>query len=78
MSSGHVVVTRPTSTTVVAFDATCTHQGCLVNAVARGTIRCPCHGSQFAVADGSVVFGPAALPLAPFAVCVVHGFVNPA
>jgi len=27
------------------------------------TIGCPCHGSKFAIADGSVVNGPATAPL---------------
>ena len=35
-----------------------------MNQVAEGTISCPCHGSQFAVADGAVVRGPAQKPLA--------------
>ena len=30
---------------------------------ANGTINCPCHGSRFAVADGSVTAGPATTPL---------------
>jgi Rieske Fe-S protein len=46
------------------FSAKCTHAGCTVNKVADGTIDCPCHGSKFAVADGSVVHGPAQRPLA--------------
>ena len=29
----------------------------------RGTIKCPCHGSAFRIADGSVATGPAARPL---------------
>jgi Rieske Fe-S protein len=58
-----VVVTQPAAGTFKAFSATCTHQGCKVGEVAGGTINCPCHGSRFAVADGSVAKGPAAKPL---------------
>jgi nitrite reductase/ring-hydroxylating ferredoxin subunit len=59
-----VVVTQPAAGTFKAFSATCTHQGCKVAEVKDGTINCPCHGSRFAVADGSVAKGPAAKPLA--------------
>ena len=45
------------------FTAVCTHQGCLVSEVKGGTINCPCHGSAFKVADGSVANGPANKPL---------------
>ena len=31
-------------------------------------IVCPCHGSEFAVSDGSVVHGPAESPLASYPV----------
>ncbi len=58
-----VVVTQPTQGTFKAFSATCTHTGCTVNKVASGTINCPCHGSKYAIADGSVVNGPARRPL---------------
>lgn len=54
-----VVVTQPTRGTFKAFSATCPHQGCAVNKVANGTIDCPCHGSKFSIADGSVKQGPA-------------------
>ncbi|MGE0844612.1 Rieske (2Fe-2S) protein, partial [Pseudonocardia sp.] len=63
LAAQKVVVTQPTAGTFKAFDTTCTHQGCTVNAVANGTIDCPCHGSRYAVADGSVVDGPAPAPL---------------
>ena len=58
-----VVVTQPTAGQFKAFSATCTHQGCKVNKVVDGQILCPCHGSKFAVADGSVTAGPAKKPL---------------
>jgi Rieske Fe-S protein len=58
-----VVVTQPQPGTFKAFSAVCTHQGCTVSKVASGTIDCSCHGSKFAIADGSVVNGPALRPL---------------
>ncbi|MFI8917076.1 Rieske (2Fe-2S) protein [Streptomyces sp. NPDC053513] len=58
-----VVVTQPTAGEFKAFSAICTHQGCTVNKVEDGTINCPCHGSKYRVADGSVVAGPAPRPL---------------
>jgi Rieske Fe-S protein len=65
-----VVVTQPVSGTFKAFSATCTHQGCAVSEVSNGTINCPCHGSRFAVADGSVTAGPATTPLPETTVAV--------
>jgi nitrite reductase/ring-hydroxylating ferredoxin subunit len=58
-----VVVTQPTAGQFKAFDSTCTHRGCPVDAVAGGTINCPCHGSKFKIADGSVANPPATEPL---------------
>lgn len=72
-----VLVTRTGDATAVAFDARCTHAGCTV-AAAGATLACPCHGSKFSAADGSVEHGPAARPLASYAVKVVGGQVLPA
>ncbi|MFE9974927.1 Rieske (2Fe-2S) protein [Streptomyces hirsutus] len=58
-----VVVTQPTAGEFKAFSATCTHQGCAVKSVADGVINCPCHNSNFSIADGSVQSGPATKPL---------------
>ncbi|MFD3535125.1 Rieske (2Fe-2S) protein [Streptomyces sp. NPDC058664] len=58
-----VVVTQPAAGEFKAFSAICTHQRCTVNKVADGTIDCPCHGSKFRIADGSVANGPATRPL---------------
>ncbi|MEV4193172.1 Rieske (2Fe-2S) protein [Streptomyces toxytricini] len=67
-----LVVTQPAAGTFKCFSAVCTHQGCLVNKVAAGTIDCPCHGSRFAIADGAVTKGPATRPL-PEAKITVSG-----
>ncbi|MDF3291694.1 Rieske (2Fe-2S) protein [Streptomyces silvisoli] len=71
-----VVVTQPTAGTYKAFTAVCTHQGCTVNQVKNGTIDCPCHGSKFHIADGSVAEGPATQPLAPTKITVEGGSVK--
>ena len=65
-----VVVTQPTAGTYKAFSAVCTHQGCVVASVSDGTIHCPCHGSTFSAADGSVLGGPAPAALKTLAVAV--------
>lgn len=53
------VVTQPTKGSYKAFSAVCPHAGCDVSKVSDGQIICPCHGSRFAIADGSVTQGPA-------------------
>lgn len=58
-----VVVTQPKAAEYKAFSAVCTHMGCLVNQISNGTIDCPCHGSEYSIATGAVVRGPAPLPL---------------
>jgi Rieske Fe-S protein len=70
-----VVVTQPTAGEYKAFSATCTHQGCKVKSVADGVIVCPCHGSKFAIADGSVASGPAKSPLPAKSVSVEGGSI---
>ncbi|MFF5363086.1 Rieske (2Fe-2S) protein [Streptomyces scabiei] len=58
-----VVITQPEAGQYKAFSATCTHRGCAVKSVADGVINCPCHNSNFSIADGSVKSGPATKPL---------------
>ncbi|VVJ18577.1 Rieske (2Fe-2S) domain protein [Amycolatopsis camponoti] len=71
-----VVVTQPAAGTFAAFSAICTHQGCTVDAVADGTINCPCHGSKFKIADGSVANGPASRALEKKTVTVANGKIT--
>ena len=73
-----VVVTQPTEGEFKAFSAICTHQGCAVSTVENGTINCPCHGSEFAITDGSVVAGPAPKPLPAQAIKVSGGSITAA
>ncbi|MGK4580638.1 Rieske (2Fe-2S) protein [Kitasatospora sp. HPMI-4] len=68
-----IVVTQPTAGQYKAFSAVCTHAGCVVDNVANGQIQCPCHGSRFAIADGSVQDGPAPKPLPEYKVAVQGG-----
>lgn len=68
-----VVVTQPSAGDFRAFSSICTHWGCQVAAVDNGQIICNCHGSRFSATDGSVVVGPATLPLGPAAVTVEDG-----
>lgn len=68
-----VIVSQPSAGEYKAFSTVCTHQGCQVQVQDSNRIVCPCHGSEFAVADGSVVHGPAESPLASYPVQVKGG-----
>ncbi|MFH8747610.1 Rieske (2Fe-2S) protein [Streptomyces rimosus] len=71
-----VVVTQPAAGEFKAFSAVCRHQGCLVNEVVGGTINCPCHGSKYAIDDGSVRHGPATQGLPSAKVSVEGGAIK--
>jgi nitrite reductase/ring-hydroxylating ferredoxin subunit len=51
-----------------AFNDLCTHEDCQLSAgiLTGTTLMCPCHGSQFDVASGSVLRGPAKQPLTTY------------
>lgn len=71
-----VVVTQPTKGDFKAFSNKCTHKQCPVSSVEDGTINCPCHGSRFALADGSVQGGPAPKPLPSAGITVSGGSIK--
>lgn len=71
-----VVVTQPSAGEFRAFSAVCTHRGCLVSSVEDGTVNCSCHGSRFAIGDGSVTQGPATQALPAVDVSVTGGVVR--
>lgn len=69
-----LVVTQPKQGVFRAFNAKCTHEGCLVNrAVTNNTISCPCHGAQFDATSGAPTGGPARRPLTNVKVAVAKG-----
>ncbi|GAB3680194.1 Rieske (2Fe-2S) protein [Actinocorallia lasiicapitis] len=70
-----VIVSQPSAGVFKAFSAVCTHQGCTVTAPADGVAACPCHGSEFKTADGSVVKGPATKALPEYPVKLQGGAV---
>jgi 3-phenylpropionate/trans-cinnamate dioxygenase ferredoxin subunit len=68
----HVVIARDGDRWFAVQDR-CTHAGCpLVEeaTIAAGTIHCHCHGSEFDLASGEVLEGPAEYPLRTFPVRV--------
>ena len=71
-----VVVTQPAAGSFKAFSTVCTHRQCAVTSVSNGEIVCPCHGSRFSVADGSVKKGPALQPLPAKKITVVDGEIK--
>ena len=68
-SHSKLVVTQPEEGEYKAFSASCTHGGCTVQEVDE-VIRCLCHGSQFDIASGEPLAGPADDPLEPFTVTI--------
>jgi Rieske Fe-S protein len=78
LAAKKIVITQPQADSFKAFTAVCTHMGCTVSTVSDGTINCPCHGSKFSVANGSVVAGPAPSPLAPVSIKVQGTSIVPA
>lgn len=64
------VVTQPSAGSYKAFTAICTHQQCPVTKVEDGVIKCPCHGSEFSISDGSAKKGPATEALASYTATV--------
>ena len=54
-----ILVTRPALETFRAFNATCTHAGCIVTGVREDQITCGCHGARFDTNSGEPQSGPA-------------------
>ena len=67
---------------IFAIGARCTHQGAPLDrgpvkvSGSLATVTCPAHGSMFALADGTVMRGPATQPVPAFRTRVVAGAVE--
>ncbi len=63
-----------------AFGDECTHEGCSLAEGELGekedTVVCPCHGSEFDLATGEPVEGPAEDPVPVYAVREKEGWVE--
>ena len=74
MTKGKSYVITRTSTGLLAFDTTCTHNGCGIDFKGK-TLACPCHGAEFDPFTGSPTAGPALLNLRSYEVKEVDGQV---
>ena len=63
-----LVVVRTADDAFKVLTSVCSHLGCEVNLPEEtgGNLVCPCHSSEFALSDGSVIKGPADSPLRQF------------
>ncbi len=66
-----ILVTQPKAGDYKAFDATCTHAGCIVNGIIDNEIACGCHGARYALDSGMVLSGPAKSALGKLTIEVV-------
>ncbi|MFC3994511.1 Rieske (2Fe-2S) protein [Nocardiopsis sediminis] len=66
---GKLVITQPTEGEYKAFNAVCPHVGCTIQEVEEN-IHCLCHGSEFDIATGAVLAGPAQEPLEELTISV--------
>jgi cytochrome b6-f complex iron-sulfur subunit len=74
ITTNKIIIVRLTAgnspASFTAVSVVCTHQGTSINYnPAQGKFICPNHGSQFST-TGSVLLGPAAIPLQEFKVAV--------
>jgi len=63
---------------VLAISDTCSHRGCSLSEgeVRNGVVECPCHGSEFRLADGGIVRGPATAPQPAYDTRITDGVLE--
>jgi nitrite reductase/ring-hydroxylating ferredoxin subunit len=67
------LITR-TSNGLIAFDNTCTHEGCGIEQILpKNQLRCNCHGAEFNAITGEAIKKPAYDPLKSVKVTEVNG-----
>jgi nitrite reductase/ring-hydroxylating ferredoxin subunit len=72
MTKGKSYVITRTSSGLIAFDTTCTHNGCGIDFKGK-TLICPCHGAEFDPLSGSPTAGPAISKLKSYEVKEIDG-----
>jgi nitrite reductase/ring-hydroxylating ferredoxin subunit len=71
-----LLITQPRRGTFRAFDATCTHEGCLVTQLVGTRLVCGCHGAKFDSNTGAAAGGPVVRGLTKIRVSVARNQVR--
>lgn len=71
-----LLITQPRRGTFRAFDATCTHEGCLVTQLVGTRLVCGCHGAKFDSNTGAAAGGPVVRGLTTIRVSVAKNQVR--
>lgn len=70
------VVIRKNNGELAAFNAVCTHLGCIVQwEKEKQDFLCPCHAGRY-TSDGAVISGPPPRPLARLSFTVANGTIT--
>lgn len=67
---GSVIIAQPTEGEYRAYSTACPHANAVIDEINGDIARCPKHGSEFSLKDGSVITGPARDALYPEEVTV--------
>lgn len=62
---GSYIIAQPRAAEYKAYSTLCPHARSYIDQVEGDRVKCPGHGSEFSIVDGSVLKGPARDPLAP-------------
>lgn len=75
---GQPILLVKTGSKICAIGAVCSHYGAPLNegTIEGGAVRCPWHGSRFALEDGGVREGPTCTPVPSYEVRVVNDQVE--
>jgi nitrite reductase/ring-hydroxylating ferredoxin subunit/uncharacterized membrane protein len=75
---GQPILMVKSGSKICAIGAVCSHYGAPLNegTIEGGAVRCPWHGSRFALEDGSVREGPTCTPVPSYEVRVVNDQVE--
>lgn len=56
---GSAIIAQPTAGEYRAYSTACPHANAVIDEIDGEIARCPKHGSEFSIVDGSVITGPA-------------------